>query len=331
MRDDDIERVLKAAGRRERAPAEVERAVRESLRMEWRAIVGERRGRHRAWAGFAMAASVIVVLIGAWLVLPRPDGGYGPVATMAVTLNDVRVHGSWWQGWELAEAGRTLSAGDTLETGANGRAAIAVPGIASARLDHDTRVRLASADRLVIERGALYVDAGEDTSRESRLVVETPAGLVQHVGTQYEVRIDGDDVRLRVREGRIEWRSHRGGVESGQSGEQLTIAADGSVSRTPATSYGETWDWIASTTPPVDIEGRPLAEFLAWAGRELGRDVVFATPEVAAEAASIVVHGSVAGLTPVRALEAVLATTSVQGTLDDGRILVSGGIDAGPN
>ena len=45
-------------------------------------------------------------------------------------------------------------------------------------------------------------------------------------------------------------------------------------------SYGETWDWIASTTPAIDIEGRPLADFLAWAGRELGREVVFASPEL---------------------------------------------------
>jgi hypothetical protein len=130
-----------------------------------------------------------------------------------------------------------------------------------------------------------------------------------------------------VREGRVEWRSRSGAVESGQAGEQLTIGANGNVARQASPSYGDTWEWIGSTTPAIDIEGRPLAQFLSWAGRELGREVVFATPDVQREAASIVVHGSIAGLAPREALDAVLATTSVRGTIDEGRIVVSGGSD----
>jgi ferric-dicitrate binding protein FerR (iron transport regulator) len=325
MSDEDIARVLKAAGPREHAPAEVERAVREHLRGEWREIVAERQGRRRRWTGFALAASVAVAAVSAWLLAAQPQGAAEPVATMAVALDDVRVRGSWWDGWEVATAGRTLKAGESIETGANGRAALSLPGIASARLDHDTRVRLASADRILIDRGALYVDAGVESPADSRLVVETPAGAVRHVGTQYEVRVDGRAVRLRVREGRVEWRSPSGAVERGDAGDQLTIAADGAVSRAGAARYGETWDWIASTTPAIDIEGRPLAEFLSWAGRELGREVAYETPGLAADAARIVVHGSVAGLTPAEALDAVLATTSVRGRLDKERILITGG------
>jgi ferric-dicitrate binding protein FerR (iron transport regulator) len=323
-REQDIERVLKAAGRRERAPAEVENAVREHLRTEWRAIVEERRHRNRTRAGLAIAASVLVAAISLWFVASIPDAE-GPVATMAVAVDDVRVRSNWFRGWQPAPAGRTLRAGESVETGASGRAALSLPGLASARLDRGTRIRLASADRLVIERGALYVDAGTGSTGDSRLVVETPAGVVSHVGTQYEVRLDGANVQLRVREGRVQWRSPSGAIENGLAGEQLTIAADGAVSRSQAARYGESWDWIASATPAIDIEGRPLAEFLAWAGREMGREVDFATAEVAAEAAAIVVHGSIAGLTPTQALDAVLATTRVRGTLVEGRILVSGG------
>ena len=135
-------------------------------------------------------------------------------------------------------------------------------------------------------------------------------------------------MRVRVREGRVEWQSKSGAVERGDAGEQFTIAADGAVQRMQSARYGETWDWIASTTPAIDIEGRPLADFLAWAGRELGREVVFESPEIRQEAAAIVVHGSVAGLTPQQALDAVLATTSVRGSLDQGRIVVAeGGVE----
>jgi hypothetical protein len=186
MSDDDIERVLKAAGLRERVPLGIESAVREHLRREWRAIVAERRGARHRMTGFALAASVLVAAFTLWFVGLRPDPAAGPVATMAVALNDVRVRGSWLQGWKPASAGRTLKAGESLETGPDGRAGISIPGLASARLDHDTRIRLASADRLVIERGALYVDSGTGSPGDSRLAVETPAGILRHVGTQYE-------------------------------------------------------------------------------------------------------------------------------------------------
>jgi ferric-dicitrate binding protein FerR (iron transport regulator) len=325
MSDDDIERVLKAAGLRERVPLEVESAAREHLRREWRAIVAERRGAQRRLGGFALAASVLVAAFAFWFVALRPGTAADPVATTAVALNDVRVRSSWLQGWEPASAGLTLKAGESLETGPDGRAGISIRGIASARLDHDTRIRLASAERLVIERGALYVDSGTGAPGSSHLAVETPAGTLRHVGTQYEVRVDGSGIRVRVREGRVEWLSNSGAVERGDAGEQFTIAADGAVQRMQSERYGETWDWIATTTPAIDIEGRPLADFLAWAGRELGREVVFESPELREEAATIVVHGSVAGLTPQQALDAVLATTSVRGSLDQGRIVVAEG------
>jgi ferric-dicitrate binding protein FerR (iron transport regulator) len=326
MKDEyDIERVLKAAGRREPVPAAIERAAREHLRQEWRAVVAERQGARRRTTVLAMAASVAAAVVGLWLVASQSGTGAGPVGTMAVAQNEVRVRGGWLSGWEPASAGLALESGQSLETGADGRAGISLPGIASVRLDHGTRVRLAAADRLIIERGALYVDAGLERPGESRLLVETPAGVVRHVGTQYEVRVDGPAVRLRVREGHVEWRSRSGAVENGRAGEQITIAANGDVARQATPSYGETWEWIGSTTPAIAIEGRPLAQFLAWAGRELGREVVFATPDVRREAASILVHGSVDGLTPREALDAVLATTSVRGQLDEGQIVVSGG------
>ena len=64
MNDEDIERVLKAAGMRERAPADVEHEVREHLRQEWREIVAERRGARRRWSGLAIAASILVAALG---------------------------------------------------------------------------------------------------------------------------------------------------------------------------------------------------------------------------------------------------------------------------
>ena len=64
MHDDDIERVLKSAGAREKPPVEVERAVREGLRTEWRAMLDTRRVRQRRFTALALAAGVAAAVIG---------------------------------------------------------------------------------------------------------------------------------------------------------------------------------------------------------------------------------------------------------------------------
>lgn len=322
--ESDLERVLKAAGPRDRVPPAVESAAREQLRAEWRRIVAERRASRRRLVTFSMAAGVAALAVGSWLVASQTAPAGAAVGTMVVARDDVRVRSSWFRGWEPADAGATLAAGDTVETGADGRAGVALPGGISARLDGDTRIRLASAERIVIDRGALYVDSGAGNAAESKLQVDTPGGSVRHVGTQYEVRLDGAAVRLRVREGRIEWESSSGRFEQGRAGEQLTIAASGDVMRTRSPTYGESWDWVAAAAPTINIDGRPLADVLAWAGRELGCDVRYASDATRDEAAAVVVHGSIAGLTPRQALDSVLATTTLRGELDDGRLTISG-------
>ena len=91
MNDDDIERVLKAAGMRERAPADVEREVREHLRQEWREIVAERRSARRRWSGLAIAASILVAAFGFGWRHCGPTRPPIPWLPSAVALDDVRV------------------------------------------------------------------------------------------------------------------------------------------------------------------------------------------------------------------------------------------------
>ena len=322
MNDEDIERVLRATGPRARPPEEVERAVHEGLRNEWRSIVAVERTRRQRRAGFALAASFAVAAFGIWLARPLVTGPADAVATVALVSGEFRAKGGLLGRWQAVSDRQALNSGQVLMTGPGGRGAVNLPGGVSTRLDHDTRIRLAGADRVVIERGALYVDSGRDSAKSARLDVVTPTGTLRHLGTQYEVRLLGSDVRVRVREGRVEWNPGNGPTASGQVGEQLTIARNGAIAHENVPRYGPAWDWVAAATPGMDIDGRPLIEFLSWAGRELGHEIVFSTAEVEVEATTIVVHGSIAGLTPMQALDAVLATTRMHAIHDGGRIVI---------
>ncbi len=321
MQDHDIERVLKAAGPREKPPVEIERAMREELRREWRSVVAERRIVRRRTA-YALAAGVMAAAIGAWLVVPDLTSPAETVGTIALVSGGMRVKSGRVGRWQDAAGGQSVTTGQTLATGPAGRGALALAGGISARLDHATQLRVAAADRLVIDHGAVYVDAGADSASAAPLEIVTSAGSVRHLGTQYEVRVLDSGVRLRVREGRVQWSSDRGSA-TGLAGEELTIAGDGSLERGQVALHDRAWDWAAAAAPGIDVEGLPLPGFLGWAARELGRRIEYSTPEVAQEATSVVLHGSVTGLSPAQALQAVLVTTRMQALLDDGRIIIS--------
>lgn len=323
MEDIDIENVLKAAGPRDRPSEEIERRIREHVRIEWRSIITEERARRRRRTSLALAAGLAIAALGAWLAGPMVAGTGETVATIAIASGEIRAKTSWLGRWRPVESGEIIGAGAILKTGPGGRAAMTLPGGLSARLDSDTQVTLASAGRLQISNGALYVDSGRSAAHAAAFEVETPAGSLHHLGTQYEVRLLGSEVRVRVREGRVEWTDDGSTTASGSAGDQLTIGPGGAVQRGATPLFGESWDWVAAATPGIDIEGHSLAEFLDWAGREMGCDVVFASAGIENEAAGIVVHGSISGLTPAQALDAVLATTRLQAYVDDGHIVIS--------
>lgn len=323
MDDKDVESVLRAAGPRDRPPEDVERRVREHLRGEWRSIVSAQRASRRRRTAMALAAGVAVVALVVWLSGPLASGPGAAVATVALASGDARARTGWLGGWRAISGGETVTAGETLMTGATGRIAVTLPGGLSARLDRDTRITLANAGGLEIESGGLYVDAGRSGLRTPAFEVVTPTGSLHHLGTQYEVRLLGSEVRVRVREGQVEWNARGSAVTRGSAGEQMTFGPGGAVVRGTTPVFGESWDWVAATAPGIDIDGRPLSDFLAWASRELGCDVVYSPAEIESVAASIIVHGSIAGLTPARALDAVLATTRLQARLAEGHVIVS--------
>jgi ferric-dicitrate binding protein FerR (iron transport regulator) len=125
------------------------------------------------------------------------------------------------------------------------------------------------------------------------------------------VRVLEAGLSVSVREGRISLDRDDASLQ-GLAGEQLVVSASGNVQRQAIATDAPAWRWIGEVTPPYAIDNRPLAEFLAWAGRELGREVVFASPAAEAQAGQIVLRGSVLGLSPDQAVDAVLLSTPVK-------------------
>lgn len=297
--------LLKAAGPRDEPPADFARELKASLHAEWQATLAKRQARKRwQFAGVAAAAvAVAAVGLSLWQTAPVDAA----VAQVVQTSGDVQVEPQ-------------LSPGDRVVTAMDGKVALAFNSGLSVRVDGGSELTIAAGDRIVVTRGAVYVDAGTDSGNRP-LVLATPFGDVRHLGTQYEVRVLDDALRVSVREGRIELAREDGALQ-GTAGERLLVSAGGNVERTPLAADAEDWAWASEIVPAFEIDNRPLTEFLVWAGRETGRDVVFASPSAQAQAAQVVLRGSVAGLTPDQSIDAVLATTTLKVARSPGEITI---------
>jgi ferric-dicitrate binding protein FerR (iron transport regulator) len=326
--DEAVARLLAATGARPQPSDEARARVRAAVEAEWRARrpavaqaeTRSRPGRLRSLTtGWALAAAMVASLGLVWLMQAR-----GPSAVQVAAIE--RVDGTVQlqrgrRGDAVAMvAGQPLLAGDRIQTGERGRLVLRSAAGIELRLDHDSRLAWAAPDAVRLTAGAAYVDADAAGATTSRLVIETPAGEVRHLGTRYQVRVLERGIEVAVREGRVRVDSGHEPV-IGRAGERLTVA-NGLVSRTTIAATATEWQWAELLAGSFAIEGRSLQEFLHWVERETGREVVFRS-EAAREAAErTVLRGSVDGLTPSAAIEAVLPTTGLEWRTEDERLLI---------
>lgn len=331
--EEALESLLRDMGPVAEPPPVVRERIRQATHAEWRAAVTTAARTQqpaatarRTWQrpALALAASLAVVAVALGVMQMQEPATPVVVARVVRISGAVEANGSGTL--RPAVTGQSLSAGQTLVTGADGKVALALAHGVTLRLATDTRVDVRGIDRLYVERGAVYLDAGRAPARIAGVRIDSAFGSTRHLGTQYEVRVNPDQTQVSVREGQVEWTAADPGPGVAQvlaqAGEQISVSPAGAIERSAIDRRDPRWDWISEVTPPFAIEDRKLTDFLAWVCRETGRDLAFASPQVEATAKSIVLRGSVAGLSPDDALAAVMATTSLAYSDDNGRLTI---------
>ncbi len=308
-RDDDetfTRELLEEAGPRPAVAEEELTAIRDLARAAWRERYG-RRERSRSWM-LPLAASLILAFsLAVWLAT-RPAVDL-PVAIVATVE---RVNGPL-----TLSRGQSLIAGSVVETQIDARAGLRLAGGQSLRLDAGTRVVLASASLVELQRGAVYVDS----TSVDKLTIRTANGDATPVGTQFEVRLETGTTHLRVREGRVTLEHHdRSDIAS--AGEELVIGRAGEMARTTIRPDAPSWDWVLETARVPPIEGRPLESFLRWFVREKGWTLTFATARAEALASTTILHGSIDELEPDDALRTVALSSGVEYRVRNGVLIV---------
>jgi len=306
--EDATVRLLRVAGPRVSVPTERAERVRSVVRDAWQAHSRRRALRRRIVMASALVGIAATLVIGVRFTTHERGARPLGAAVAVVETLDGTVPG-------LRRAG-AVHIDQWIETG-QARAALRIGRDTSVRIDAASRLRMLSSAIIELASGAVYVDTGrEDASVEIR----TPIGTARDLGTQFEVRLAGGALRLRVRTGVVEL-SDRTRSISGRAGTEITLTPTGTLTRPIAPDSPE-WAWIARVLPPLQMEGVPLAAFLARVAREQGWTIEYDAPALAREAEEIVLHGSAGSLAPLEAAEVAITTSGLRYRLERATLVV---------
>ena len=211
--------------------------------------------------------------------------------------------------------------GMTLTTSDSGGMSVALQNAESLRLDANTELVINDGDAFELLAGRVYLDTGDFVYRDKGVVIGTRFGAVSDVGTQFSVELSSDALDVAVREGRVD--VQRGGQEIvAVAGERLLLEPGETAQIEALAPHDVYWDWVADLAPVYDLENRSLLDFLRWAARETGKELVFEDTELRMAAMRTDLHGSVDDFTPVEAVRAVMATTSFRYRIEADKIVI---------
>jgi ferric-dicitrate binding protein FerR (iron transport regulator) len=328
--DRDVARLVGMAGSRPPLPAERAFRIRTAVAPAWLGAVRARRRRRLGLvATIAVAATLLIAaglalrsrtLPSAAAVVARAERVTGAPATV------VSADGSTV---ELTE-GLALRSGQRIAAG-RGRAGLRLSNGSSLRIDAHTEVLFEHADLLSLGRGAIYVDSGSNArsgGERDGIVVRTALGTAREIGTRFEVRLDGETLRVRVRDGRVSVRGAASTVVGGAL-EEVTLHPDGRFDRSTIAAHDSEWEWVVDVAPSFLLENQELGAFLEWVERETGWEVRYDSPEIATVAPGISLHGHGRAISPEDALDVVMEACALSYRLDGG-VLTIGTQEAAP-
>ncbi len=326
---DRLAGLLQLAGPRPSPPPERIDQARAAAREAWQQelqiarFAKRRRIVRLSMIGLAAAAGLIIA------VLVRRAGDGAPAAGAAAARLE--------EGAVLVDngplsRGGAIRANATVTTEAGRRATLRLGNGAELRLDADSAVRFpagATAGTVALDRGALFVHTGATAAGRRSVEIRTAAGVARDIGTSFEVRVIGDATRVRVRDGIVQLVPlvrTGGDAVAHTAGRGVELLATGTgVARRDVGTSGPEWNWIALAAPPLEVDGKTLSVFLDWVAREGGWTMRFADEALRRSSSSIVLRGSIDGLTPEQALEAILPTCGLTHRIANGTVTVDRG------
>ena len=315
--------LLGKAAPRPTPPPEDEVLIRAAVHAEWQKVTAGK-VRRRQYTRYALAASAVLAVFATLNLLRDPvvDIGDLQMASVEKQFGEVNVNSRIANGGQLA----AIDGGDIVETGSDSGLALGWHDGGSLRMDENSLGVFEAANQIYLEYGRVYFDSESDPlstqssgAGSANISIRTDHGLVRHLGTQFMTQVGTDELVISVREGVV---SIDGNVTARASaGQQFAISGSGALAINDTNGVDD-WEWVEKSTPAVNLDGRLIAEALAWVSRESGRTIQYASAEAESLARTDTVHGDY-NMEPSRALEIFMMTADLSARIEGEVIVIS--------
>jgi|GEM_PF-1497653 ferric-dicitrate binding protein FerR (iron transport regulator) len=298
--DKDLANLLTDAGARPLPSMSAQQAAYRALREDWQDKVQEHRQQRsrRRTSVLSAAAAVVLTVMAGLLWVPQAESQWqlqlasGELFVDGVLMEDI--------GNLVLEGNETLEASTAVR--------LSTPVGADLRLAAGSVMQWQDAENLQLSSGSLYID----TKERSDFNVQTAFGVVRDIGTRYMVSTDAETMHVAVREGAAEVDSTFGRYIAEAQPLQaavLEVTAVGVAERVETTADSR-WDWIHQVSS--GYSERPVPALLDAIGRDLGKQVSYASRGVEATVTNTTVTGELEGLSPRDALHLVAQSAGLQ-------------------
>lgn len=201
--------------------------------------------------------------------------------------------------------------GDVLNTGKDAAIAVDWRSNGSLRMKGSTSLTLLDGERVALTSGQAYYDSRSlFESEPTSIVIETPFGPIQHVGTQFLANVTASGVTISVREGRVTFGDAANNFII-NTGESAYIAPPNPPVVTRISSTDDAWSWVTGIAPARDVDGRSTREIIDWVARETGHSVEYLDDQAAAFADRDQLRG-IGDVEPLQALTVIPVATELE-------------------
>jgi len=297
---------------RSKPPAEAHDKAFAILESQWRNLTLRRNRRIRLMS-WSIAASLLLAvgITSFWFgetgkMVPVPVAEIARTTGSSIFANDVKINGS-------SRNSSSFSVGETLVTGPDSRVALLWNSGGSLRIDENSEVSFVSSSVVELVSGTIYFDSlpydriGNETPAFS---IDTVAGRISHVGTQFLTGVVDSTVTIGVREGQVLVDGPAYNALA-QPRDRISITAAGLQSKQFVEPFDESWRWAEEIAPPFDPHGRTVKEMVVWISRETGRPFQFRSRNAEMNAASASLIG-LDNLSPLQALRTMQYATDLR-------------------
>ncbi len=319
--DSDIQKLLKAAGKREEPAADIKEDVRIATLDAWQSTVKQHNYKRKLkrWMPVALAATVILSILGTYQSLTTNEKDTEPLrlATIAHSIGE----------YSISNINRNLEhaifEGSVITTSSDGMLALILVDNTTIRLGHQTHITIHADNKIWLHRGHIFIGSPD---LESNVAVMTSFGKITDIGTQFEVGLEGDSLWVALREGRVIVQLTNNVIEAGSEhgrGDLIIVDAQGLVSRRSIESTDARWNWVREIAPPFKLEAASVLNFLEWTASEVGLTLKFQSDAAQHYAKTTTLSGP-----PIEArsieqmLPVVLRATHLDADLSNGAIEV---------